>query len=423
MSSIMKKYNLFYLTFILYISLYASVICGVAIASEKTKSFLNIESILEGWESNYLWIKTMQVSYTERVLDANPPTTNPNLYNNLLKHEHVERIEEGKHYHIRYSGAENGFTEPENIMEHAFDGKVTTEYWAKKNVGTIDLGLTGRNVETKNILPTYMHLDTVRSLRFSEEFPQGMPRLSCVLKTAISKSTSIISPNLELISGQTCHLLVIEDKIEEDVFKYEIWFAHEKGLLPMKYKSYKNNILSREIEVEEIGSTETETGYSWYPKKAYRSLYGKNGQEIRYGITTHTFVPNVKTDKNTFRIDFPDGTEVVDNILGIYYIKGVGDIDGAQIVRELNPSKTDPAVKGSIQTTPDLNEISTEEKVPPSTFVTDEDKDEEEGGNNIKLVTTKDKDKILGLKSLSLLGVIIVAVFSLLFWYRQHTTT
>lgn len=419
----MKKYNLFYLTFILYISLYASVICGFAIASEKTKSFLNIESILEGWESNYLGIKTMQVSYTERVLDAKSPTTNPNLYNNLLKHEHVERIEEGKHYHIRYSGAEDGFAKPENVMEHAFDGKATTEYWAKKKHGTISLGLTGRNVETKNILPTYMHLDTVHSPRFSEVFPQGMPRLSCELKTAIAKSTSIISPNLEIISGQTCHLIVIEDKIKEDVFKNEIWFAHEKGLLPMKYKSYKNNILFREIEVEEIDSTETETGYLWYPKKASRSWYGKNGQELRYEITTHAFVSNVTVDKKTFKVDFPDRTRIVDNILGIYYTKGVGDINGARIVRKINPGKTDPAVKESIQATPDVDETSAEEKVPLSTFVSDEDKDEEESGNNIKLVITKDKDKILGLKNLSLISVIIVAAFGLLFWYKQRVRT
>jgi hypothetical protein len=412
----MKKYDFFYFTFIIYISVYVSVICGIADASEKAQSFLNIESILEGWESNYLGIKTMQISYTEQLLGDKPPTTGPNFHNNLVKYEHVERIEDGKKYHIRCSVAENGFEEPVNIMEHAFDGEVTTEYWGKDNFGTIDLGLTGRNVETKNIIPKYMLFETVHSQRFSEEFPQGMPLLSCVLKTAMSKSTSTMSPNLELISGQSCHHLIIEDKIEEDVFKTEIWIAHENGFLPMKYKSYKNNILLREIGVEEIDSTKTETGNLWYPKKAYRSWYGRNNEELKYEITTHEFVPNVIVDKNTFKVDFPDGTKIIDHILGIYYTKGVGDIDKAPMVRELKPSG-DEQTK-SVSETEDSNNLSLDEEVP--TKVDDVAQDKEKENNQSKIVANSNNERPMITRNIVIVTTIIIASgLFLLFCYKR----
>jgi hypothetical protein len=56
----------------------------------------------------------------------------------------------------------------------------------------------------------------------------------------------------------------------------------------------------------------------WYPIKAYQTINEQSGERLKYELTTHEFVPNAKVDENTFRFDFPKGTEVFDRIRNIY---------------------------------------------------------------------------------------------------------
>ena len=58
-------------------------------------------------------------------------------------------------------------------------------------------------------------------------------------------------------------------------------------------------------------------------KKAYRTQNTRTLGTTKYELVTHTFVPNVKVDETTFRFDFPEGTRVVDKVLGRQYVTGV----------------------------------------------------------------------------------------------------
>jgi hypothetical protein len=318
-----KKDSLFGSISIFFIAAFITGVCAIASGSEPQKSFLDANAILQAWQRNYGSIKSMQVSYTERVLDAKPPTTDPNILDNLVMYQHVERVEEGKRYHIRFSKAEDGFINPMNLMEHAFDGSTTREYVAMDELGTIDPGLIGRAVETTNALKDYMLLRPIFG-EPTQEFPDGIPIFSQILRSGISTSVATVRPNLELIAGQLCH--VVEIMYKSHNFGYKIWVAHDKGMLPLKYQRWDNNKLSVEIEVEQIAKAETGGGDIWYPVKAYRTVNSKSrGTTVKYELTTHTFVPNVKVDDNTFRFDFPNGTSVVDKVKGIEYVVGAKD--------------------------------------------------------------------------------------------------
>jgi len=407
--------------FVCYIAVFTSGFSVIASASESPKAFMDASAVLEAWEINYAHLKSMQVSYTERLLDATPP----HLLDRVM-YQHVERVEESKskRYRIRYSTAEDGFAKQENITEHAFDGKITTEYFGGEKLGTIDPGLIGHDTETKNGLKRYMLLDPYpfSSTKYLEEFPNGVPMFVITLRYALSSSAASVRPNLEQVAGQLCHVIEIIFK-SEGIREYKVWFAHDKGFLPLRYKHYNKGRLVEEFEVEQIALAETDTGSIWYPVKAQRTQDTKSFGTTKYELTTHAFVPNVKVDKETFRVDFPNGTRVLDKVLGLTYVTGVGDVDGVPLVSDFEPSSTDPAAKEPARTTLGFGETSVEEKVTASTLVTDKEKDKEEGESHVELVTVKDENKILGLKSLSILGVVVVAIFGLLFWYKHSSTT
>ncbi len=421
-----RRYSFLRSMFVCYIAVFASVFSLITSATEFPKAFMDASAVLEAWEINYAHLKSMQVSYTERVLDAKPPATNLHRLDKIVMNQHVERVEESKskRYRIRYSKAEDGFAKQENIREHAFDGKITTEYFSGEKVGTIEPGLLGTSTEKKNHLKKYMLLDPqVSSTKYLEEFPNGAPKFVLNLRYALSNSAASVRPNLEQVAGQLCHVVDIIYKSERINSKYHIWFAHDKSFLPLRYQNYREGRLVEEIEVKQIALAETDTGSIWYPKKAHRTIDRESFGTVKYGLTTHAFVPNVKVDKDTLRINFSNGTRVYDKVLGLQYIVGVGDIHRVPLVHEVEQSKTDTAKKEPARTTLGAGETSVEEKVTPSTLVTDKEINKEEGESLINSVTAKDKDKILGLKSLSILGVAIVAVFGLLFWYKQHSTT
>lgn len=318
---------------------------AIVYGNDNNKSFLKPGEILEAWESNYFNLQTMEVSYTNK-LDYHKQSKS-NLSKKYVDIQNVERIEDGKKYYIRYSISEDGFDNPKNVMMHAFDGEKTTEYWGKRNYETIDVGLKNRDVETLNVLPEYLLCEKVKTLVYAKEFPEGMPYLSAILRPAISKSTSTVSDNIEIIGGTQCHLLVIEDSFNEISYKYKIWFAHNNGMLPMKFQYYdNNNVLRRELEVEEIDANKTEIGDFWYPKKAHKISYLKDGEEIKTVLSVNKFVPNIKVDKEILRVNFPENALIIDNILGVSYVKGAGEnIEDVSSVKESNLKENEPVSK------------------------------------------------------------------------------
>ena len=292
--------------------------------SEAGKSFLDASEILKAWEDNYAHFASMEVSYTERVLEAIPPADDPNRFDFLVRLMHVERVEQGQRFHIRCSADEEGFNRPDSIIEGSFDGAISREYFGRTRSGTVIAGMKARNTETMNRLKTYMLLDKPRLVRKNPsgpsevywiEDPNSKPKLSFRLSSAISVSRVSIEPNLEFVGGQLCH--VVEITYKGNIGQI-IWLAHKKGMLPLKYQLYGNSGLAFKTQVAQIDSVETDGRTMWYPKKAYLTSIRPNGGRIRYELTTHKFVPNIQVDENTFRFDFPKGTRIYDRVRGIY---------------------------------------------------------------------------------------------------------
>jgi len=325
----LKKYTLLGGLFLLSLGPLVGRLWPASTGVPAPSSFLTGSELLDGWESHYGTIRTMSVSYTERVLSAKAAETDPNFLDRLVMIEHVERVEDGMRYHIRYSTAESGFADSKSVMEHAFDGACTAEYWGMEKLGTLERGLTGRNVERMNSLKHYLLSSPVASPVYAKEFPNGIPLFSFLLRELAA--TTSVRPILERVAGNWCHVIEIVDKntrtdskLETDN-QFKIWVAHEKGFLPLKYQRYKNGRLAQEIVVQDISSAETETGRTWYPVKAQRTTQSQKRGKITYQFETHAFAPNLKVDKNSFRFDFPNGTRVVDRIMGVSYVVGVGD--------------------------------------------------------------------------------------------------
>jgi hypothetical protein len=150
--------------------------------------------------------------------------------------------------------------------------------------------------------------------------PNALPRFREIFRWAsIKKFAVTVRPELETVAGKLCH--VVEVTNPKGIIAHRIWVTHECGMLPLKYQHCVNPGLFDEIEVEQVA--ETAGGGIWYPVKAYRTQNLKSAGKVKYELTVHAFVPNVKVDDNTFRFDFPNGTSVVDKVLGIEYNVGV----------------------------------------------------------------------------------------------------
>ena len=292
--------------------------------SNQAKAYLDASEILKAWEDNYAHFESMKVSYTERILEAIPPADDPNRFDFLVRLMHVERVEQGQRFHIRYSCDEEGFNKPDSIIEGSFDGAISREYYGKTRSGMIIADMIGRNTETMNALKKYMCLSkrlvgrenpSSPFKRYMIEDPNSKPELSLRLSSAISGSRVSIKPNLEFVGEQLCHVVEITYKGN---IRQRMWLAHEKGMLPLKSQRYENDKPFFDITVEQIGCVKTNGGMVWYPKKAYRTTNEQSGERLKYELITHKFVPNIQVDENTFQFDFPKGTRINDRVRGIY---------------------------------------------------------------------------------------------------------
>jgi len=134
-----------------------------------------------------------------------------------------------------------------------------------------------------------------------------------------------IRPNLEEIAGQMCHVIEVSrrDTPKNEVGEI-IWVAHEKGMLVMGDRAFGPKGIVHEISVEQIEFAKTPGGGLWYPKKGYEYVNASKSVGImKYEFNVYEFVPGIKTDSNAFRLDFPNGTHIFDNELGIDYAVGV----------------------------------------------------------------------------------------------------
>ena len=80
------------------------------------------------------------------------------------------------------------------------------------------------------------------------------------------------------------------------------------------------------INVTKVGSIEAETGTVWYPEEATKERIDRDGYR-RYSFKIKSLKVNVKTSPDTFKLSFPPGTEVIDEVAGLYYTTGGTDTD------------------------------------------------------------------------------------------------
>jgi hypothetical protein len=397
------------------ISIYA-----IGSTTDQSESFLDIDALLTGWESTYGSIKTMRVSYSYQLVDYKPPARDPDCPAPVA-YQHVERVEDGKRYHIRYSIAEDGFERPESLMEHAFDGEITREYWGSKNHGIICSGLTGRNVENMNLFKKFTLTESqIAPDYLKEEYPNGITRINLLFR--IRKPSAVIRPYLETVAGQPCHVVELtnikglQPGSKKDIF----WMAQDKGMCLMKYQRYEYNKMDREIEVEQTAMADMDGTAIWYPVKIRRKEIDDLGT-ITEELTVKQFVPNVKVDENTFRFDFPPDTWVVDRVVGLSYTMSGGEVIGYTTrIKESDPRKED-AIEKTNNDTANMGKTSTETKVTPTAIVTDDQKKKEEG--RIPIGSVAKEDKMLGLRILAILGIVVLAALGLLFWYKRSTNS
>jgi hypothetical protein len=391
--------------------MFATLNCTIIRASESHKAFLTADAILQGWESNYGSIDSMKILYTEQVLDARPNPANKNVYDSLIKFQRIERLEGGKLCHIRHSYSIEANKTSQNFSELSFNGEVTMEYSREEKLGTINRGLLDRNTVNMNHLKEYMLLSPINLEKYRKEYPDGIPEFSLMFRSGISTSKVSIRPNLELVGEEFCHVVEIDDTLK-------IWVAHGKGMLPLKYEFYKDEgkQISRSMEVEQIGEAETDIGTVWYPIKAHRTSNNSRGM-IRFELDVSEFVPNINVDKSAVKFEFPNGTWVVDRIVGLEYTKGTQDINTIPNIHTIEPNETE---QDKLKKTP----VEQENNVSSEVIIGSEKQNKIENEIPFEPIIDKDKnDKFLGLKNLSFTGVIIFAVFGLLFWYKQRAGT
>jgi len=307
--------------------MFRSLICFYAMfllssssyAQNSQRSFLSPQEILSGWQKTYGGVNSIYVSYSSSMEATLLPGSDPRFHD-LVKYEQVERTEQGRRYHMRYSIAKEGFSRPEDLMEHAFNGQITREYWGQNKSGSLVKGLTGRNVEIMNDFNEYLLLN--------QSIKKGFVLSGRPVFVELFDSKFLIKkvlPNQEDACGEPCHVVEFYDGKKSSVLYCKVWVAQDKGMIPLKCFWYRDGRPYRQVMVEKIGMVKTDTGFLWYPTKVRDMQEREKIGRLERDFVTHAFVPNVKTDDGTWTFKFPDGTHVVDNVAEIQYVVGADD--------------------------------------------------------------------------------------------------
>jgi hypothetical protein len=302
-----------------YIVLLLVLFCGIGCRDREPsrQSSLNTEELLDLYENMYSKIRNAHVSYDYVLEKAEGDSPRLDSY---VRYTKVDRIEESEKYNIRYSMASDGFGDPNNISHYAFDGSTTMEYYPKTKTGNIIGGKTGRSVETMNNLWHYMLINrhTPSNPKLREEYPDGRPFIR-----AFVSIKALVRPQLEEVNGHWCH---VADSLVWSVPYTTVWFAVDKGGLPIKFEEYKGEKCTSRILVTKVASLDTDLGKIWYPEQATGEYYDKDGYRL-YKFRLNSFRPNIETTAETFKFSFPDGTKVADHVKGTWYTVGASAED------------------------------------------------------------------------------------------------
>ena len=293
---------------------------GVACGCQATepvggKAFLTAKEILAGWQASYGDVEPLRVAYSSSLVKPDPETK-------YVKHQHVRRLQRGDRYHIQYSMAEDGFARPESMMEHAFDGERTREYWGNQRDGSIQKGFTFRNVETKNAVDELLLRHRMRVGKDGARLLPWFQHITTARFPAVPDPELSVAPELEVVAGQPCHRLDIG--IPDAIVSDSVWVAHRCGMMPMRYKRLVRGVVTMEMEVKEMASVKTRGGELWYPVRAVKASAGRERKRVERVVHVTQFVPHVEASDGDFEFEFPQGTRVVDRVEGTQYVVGSG---------------------------------------------------------------------------------------------------
>ncbi len=318
--------------YFLLLMLILSSISSLAEQSEKQSAFLGITEILDAWEAGYGSIHSMKVQYTEDISLLNPSGQETTLHSTL------ERIDDGKKFYMKYLTSNPDFPASETDIEAAFDGGISTFCDQRINVGKVEDGIATKGYENLNSLAEYMWLSRYY---INSDYPDGQTYFAFWIRAYIlqgntnNKYSVRVLPELETVMGELCHVVELVSTIGTRK-QQKFWLAHNKGMCPMKYERSMNQEVVNKVEVMDIAKVMTDIGEVWYPKEVKKVAVDTRVNIGRVQISQfqvqefEPYLANIAPD--TFKVNFPDGTYIIDNVLGIEYVKG--DIKNA--LNELN---------------------------------------------------------------------------------------
>jgi len=249
---------------------------------------------IKQWRQNYGDLNSIEVQCVRTVVKAEP-NDHP-LARNLPPLTEISIIRKDKMF--RSTAFLSWLSGKTISTEASYDGLTRRFYTKELKEGTID-------EQTPD--PTWQgykfsYIDEYVGSIFVPEFE----------RFAKTGNFEIVSDSKQ-IKGFDCigYRLMFKEEIV-----FEIWFAKDKGMLPILYHNPGPD--SERYEILEVAQ---ENG-TWYPKKA-RQSFTNNDAYFEFQLDINKFVLDPTTDASTFSLDFPSGTEVYDERIRESYEVGV----------------------------------------------------------------------------------------------------
>ena len=333
---------------ILWMSIFALGVCLLmpkdSLAAEPPgQAYLSAEELLDLYESMYSRIHNLHVSYTNILEETKGDSPKLQSY---TKFDNTETIEEGGKYYTRWTSEPKGLAETNSVPEMAFNGSATSRYYPESKAGSIssESDLVG------TMLWDYMLLFKLLPYR---EPDKPFIRFHVSDKGSVRKQ-------LEYVSGEWCHVVDTFSRDKSQLYT-TAWFAVDKGGLPIKFERNRQGKCVLRYVTTKIGSAETDTGNIWFPEQASKEVDNIEGYSL-YRFKVQSLRVNIETTPDMFKVSFPDGTTVVDTVVGVYYTTGTGAFEEKKRLGVYNGN----AKEIKTQSSPEKNKIKPVPQIPLS---------------------------------------------------------
>jgi hypothetical protein len=307
---------------VLYLLAFLQIACYAAArtqgGSDPNKAFLDVNDIAAKWKLFYGNdnLRFSKAVWTEKILEL--VSDDPNQKDRMAWYVQVVRLEDKPFVYDKtvFDNEDGSKTDKSrNNGEESFDGNESTVYYPALSEATI---YPRFKISDFNYLKYYMFMS-------DPNIANSVSRYFDVKKVF---DTAKVLPNLETVSGYPCHVVQ---------YTYTtIWFAHEKSMLPLRFKLDWGNF-KEDFLVEKISSVETPKGTVWYPVRiklteTSKPEFTKRVKQFDVKEFKCQYTP---MNKASFKIKLPPGTVITDTVRGFRYIKDINDVSQLQNVRKL----------------------------------------------------------------------------------------